>query len=184
MGANGRGNTIPSSSILMGGQLCPSTVGQPPLHHSSPVPAMRTASTHHQLRGGGRGLPREGGSSGRGLLAVSPFPVYCLGSSHVATHGVQGRCAREMKACQCPGVKLFSRPWAAFFQVLVQARGCITLPETSSLVLRALWKLCFIFTVWLRYLEASSLQTTALSCQAFNCFPQSFKSGVTVTGSF
>lgn len=160
------GGGVSNSSVHTRG--CPSTALPLSLQQGQPVPATSLE----------RETPWGGGSSGRGLLAAPP-PCSCL-----LLGDVRGRCVQEMKAAQCPGVKLFSRRWAASFQVLVQARGCGTLPETSSPVLRALWKLCFVFTVWLRHLEASNLQTTALGHQASSWFPETFKSGVVVMGSF
>lgn len=156
-----------SSSISAGGQLCPGTPDFPcPCSKDSQYPP--PAWSRGQRSTLGRGQLWQG-AAGSLLL-----PVYRWGSGSAAARGVRGRCVQEMKACQCPGVKLFSRRWAASFQVLVQAQGCVTLPETSPPALGALWKLCFIFTVWLGHLEASSLQTTALGHQAFSRFPQSF----------
>jgi len=146
------GARISSSSIPAGCQPCP---GREDTQYPPP------AWSGGQMSALGRGQLCHGAA---GSL---PFPVYHSGSGSAAARGVRGRCAQGMKARQCPGVKSFSRRWAASFQVLVQARGCVTSPETSPPALRALWKLCYVFTVWLGHLEASSLQTTALGHQAF-----------------
>lgn len=82
---------------------------------TSPVPAARTAGTQHRLGGGERSALGRG-SSGRGLLAASPFLFTAQGASGLP-RGVCGADVREMEARQCPAVKLFSRRWAASFQL-------------------------------------------------------------------
>lgn len=101
--ANVRGATTAwGSRAGAGGQPCPSIAGRK-----------------------GTGLRGVGMCEAKGARSWEPLlPCFCSGKHGSIT--VQGRCAWEMKARQCPGVKWFSRQWAASVQVLAQARGSAT----------------------------------------------------------